>query len=160
MNPSGGGLRTLYASQYLVPKEMAWKAPSDSIMARIDPEISKGVLIGTDFRMLHRYSDDDQPQTNFFAMQGDIYLDFQMDPNLSLYFDKGISSSYEIFGMWQGLPLTGYVKAGRFVPAYDGVSTTTQCTCAASSASCRRRTATWVSSSGCRPDEATFRSRS
>ena len=118
MNPSGGGLRTLYASQYLVPQEMAWKAPSDSSLARIDPEISKGVLIGTDMRLLHRYSNDDQPQDNFFEMQGDIYLDFQMDENLSLYFDKGITTSYELFGMWQGLPLTGYVKAGRFVPAY------------------------------------------
>ena len=118
MNPSGGGMRTLYASQYLVPEEMAWTAPKDSILSKIDPEISKGVMIGTDFRLMHRYSDDDQPQTNFFQMQGDIYLDFQMDDNLSLYFDKGISTSYELFGMWQGLPLTGYVKAGRFVPAY------------------------------------------
>jgi hypothetical protein len=118
VNPSGGGMRTLYASQYLVPEEIAWSKPGDNVLARIDPEISKGVLIGTDFRLLHRASDDGQPQKNFFQMQGDIYLGFQMDDQLSLYYDRGISTSYELFGMWQGLPLTGYVKAGRFVPSY------------------------------------------
>jgi hypothetical protein len=51
-------------------------------------------------------------------MQGDIYINFQMDEQLSLYYDQGITTSYELFGMWQGLPLTGYVKAGRFVPSY------------------------------------------
>jgi hypothetical protein len=117
-NPTGGGMRNLYASQYLVPEEMAWSKPKKDILSKIDPEISKGVVIGTDFRLFHRYSNDDQLQTNFFQMQGDIYLDFQMDDNLSLYYDQGISSSYELFGLWQGLPLTGYVKAGRFVPSY------------------------------------------
>lgn len=117
-NPSGGGMRTLYASQYLVPEEMSWSKPSDNILSKIDPEISKGVMIGTDFRLLHRFSDDNQPQKNFFQMQGDIYVNFQMDDQLSVYYDQGITTSYELFGMWQGLPLTGYVKAGRFVPAY------------------------------------------
>ena len=118
MNPSGGGMRTLYASQYIVPEEMAWSKPTGDVLSNIDPEISKNVIIGTDFRLIHRLSDDTTPQENFFQMQGDIYLDFQMDEQLSLYYDQGISSDYELFGLWQGLPLTGYVKAGRFVPAY------------------------------------------
>ena len=118
MNPSGGGMRNLYASQYLVPEEIAWAKPKNDVLSKIDPEITKGVTIGTDFRLFHRYSNDNQPPTNFFQMQGDIYLAFQMDDNLSLYYDQGMSSKYELFGMWQGLPLTGYVKAGRFVPSY------------------------------------------
>jgi hypothetical protein len=117
-NPSGGGLRTLYASQYLVPEEMAWSKPKEDVLSNIDPEISKNVVIGTDFRMIHRYSDDEAPQQNFFQMQGDIYVDFRMDESLSLYYDQGINSNYELFGLWEGLPLTGYVKLGRFVPAY------------------------------------------
>ncbi len=120
VNPSGGGMRTLYASQYLVPEEMAWSKPSSELLASIDPEIAKRIQMGTDFRMLYTYSGDEAAATtnDFFQMQGDVYLNFQMDDALSLYYDQGISSSYELFGLWQGLPLTGYVKAGRFVPAY------------------------------------------
>ncbi len=120
VNPSGGGMRTLYASQYLVPEEMAWSKPTPEILDSIDPEIAKRIQIGTDFRTIYTYSADDVPvQTrDFFQMQGDIYLNFQMDDALSLYYDQGISSTYELFGLWQGLPLTSYVKVGRFVPAY------------------------------------------
>ncbi len=117
-NPSGGGQRTLYASQYLVPEEMAWSKPKPDILEGIDPEIARNLIIGTDFRLIHSGSDDDTRSRNFFQMQGDVYLNFQMDENLSLYYDHGITTSYELFGLWQGLPLTGYVKAGRFVPAY------------------------------------------
>ena len=117
-NPTGGGQRNLYASQYLVPEEMAWTKAQPEVLDGIDPEITKSILIGTDFRMIHTASDDDARARNFFQMQGDVYLDFQMDEQLSLYYDQGITTSYELFGLWQGLPLTGYVKAGRFVPAY------------------------------------------
>jgi hypothetical protein len=119
-NPTGGGLRTLYASQYLVPEEIAWSKPEKSVLEGIDPEIAKRILIGTDFRTIYTYANDDPPGSvkDFFQMQGDIYLNFQMDDQLSLYYDHGISSSYELFGMWQGLPLTGYAKLGRFVPSY------------------------------------------
>lgn len=120
VNPSGGGLRTLYASQYLVPEEIAWKKPEKNILEGIDPQIAERILIGTDFRTIYTYSDENAATTvkDFFQMQGDIYIDFQMDDQLSLYYDQGISSKYELFGMWQGLPLTGYVKLGRFVPSY------------------------------------------
>lgn len=117
-NPSGGGQRTLYASQYLVPEEIAWSKPKPEVLEGINPEIAKNIIIGTDFRMIHTASDDDASGRNFFQMQGDIYLNFQMDEQLSLYYDRGITTSYELFGLWQGLPLAGYVKAGRFVPSY------------------------------------------
>ncbi len=118
VNPSGGGMRNLYASQYIVPEEMAWSKPEKSVLEGIDPQIAKNIIVGTDFRMIHAASDDDARFINFFEMQGDIYVDFQMGDALSLYYDRGISTSDELFGLWQGLPLTGYVKAGRFVPAY------------------------------------------
>ncbi len=120
VNPSGGGMRTLYASQYLVPEELAWSKPAPGILSSIDPEIAQRIQIGADFRTLYSYANQDTPESrpDFFQMQGDVYLNFQMDDALSLYYDQGISSSYELFGMWQGLPLTSYVKVGRFVPAY------------------------------------------
>jgi len=118
VNPSGGGMRTLYASQYLVPDEIAWSKPEKGVLEGIDPEIARNVTIGADFRMIHAGSDSESRFLNFFQMQGDLYLNFQMDDALSLYYDHGLSTSYEVFGLWQGLPLTGYVKAGRFIPAY------------------------------------------
>jgi hypothetical protein len=120
VNPSGGGLRTPYASQYLVPEEIAWSTPEKSLLEGIDPQIAERILIGTDFRTIYTYANEDVPGAvaDFFQMQGDIYINFQMDDELSLYYDQGISSSYELFGMWQGLPLTGYVKLGRFIPSY------------------------------------------
>jgi hypothetical protein len=120
MNPSGGGLRTLYASQYIVPEELAWSKPAPKILESINPLIAGRILIGTDFRTMYSYASNAaaSPVNDFFQMQGDLYLDFQMDDQLSLYYDRGMSSSYELFGLWQGLPLTGYVKLGRFVPAY------------------------------------------
>lgn len=118
VNPTGGGMRNLYASQYLVPEEMAMKSPKPAVLDGIDPQIAKNLIIGTDFRTIHTASDLDTHLKNFFEMQGDIYLDFQMDSTLSLYYDRGMTTSYELFGLWQGLPLTGYVKVGRFVPAY------------------------------------------
>lgn len=120
VNPSGGGMRTLYATQYIVPEELAWSKPAPGILSSIDPEIAKRIQIGTDFRTLYSYSNEtvEESRPDFFQMQGDVYFNFQMDDELSLYYDQGISSSYELFGMWQGLPLTGYVKVGRFVPAY------------------------------------------
>lgn len=118
VNPTGGGLRTIYARSFVLPEQLAWTKPSSDVREAFDPQISKNVTIGTDFRLNHRYSDDETPPQNFFQMQGDIYLEFRLDENLGLYYDQGINSNYELFGTWRGLPGTGYLKAGRFVPSY------------------------------------------
>lgn len=118
VNPTGGGMRGLYASQYIVPEEMAWSVPEQSILDGIDPEIAPNVTIGADLRMLHFYSEDKAQTTNFFQMQGDLYVNFQMGERYAMYFDKGITTSYELFGLANVLPASGYLKAGRFMPAY------------------------------------------
>lgn len=116
VNPSGGGLRTAYASQQLAPQEIAWSKGKPELLEAIEPMIAKSILIGTDFRELYLGSDIDA-QRNFFQMQSDLYFDFQLDPKMSLYYDRGISNSYELFGVGYVLPVV-YVKAGRFVPSY------------------------------------------
>ncbi len=117
VNPSGGGLRTAYASQKLVPEEIAWSRTKPPTLEDIDPMIAKHIMIGTDFRELYVGANDIQDRLNFFQMQADLYFAFQLDPRVTLYYDRGQSSSYELFGLDYLLP-TLYVKAGRFVPSY------------------------------------------
>ena len=57
VNPSGGGMRTGYASQELVPKEFAWSPATPAMLADIDPKIGKRLAIGTDFREIYYAAD-------------------------------------------------------------------------------------------------------
>lgn len=116
-DPSGGGLRSLYASQFIVPSEMAWRSSTSEQMQRIRPDISESVTIGTDVRTLHLYADEETTQ-NFFQMQGEIYAAFQADDRWSAVVNLDETSSYEIFALGYVLPWTGYVKVGRFVPQH------------------------------------------
>lgn len=116
-DPSGGGLRSLYASQFLVPAEMAWRAPQADAQAGIRPDVSESVTIGADLRTLHLFADE-EPVQNFFQMQGEVYVAFQADTRWSALVDLDATSSYEIFGLGHVLPHGGYVKFGRFVPLY------------------------------------------
>jgi hypothetical protein len=117
LNPTGGGLRTAYASQKLVPEEIAWSKAKPEVIAGIEPHISKNILIGTDFRELYLGSDAPVPQRDFFQMQGDIYFDFALDPKVDLYFARSATDTRELFGLDYLTPKL-YVKAGRFVPSY------------------------------------------
>jgi len=120
VNPTGGGQRTLYASQYLVPTEMVLRPFEYDELGKISPEISDNVIIGADLRTVARYSSDEmaRPQNNFFHMQSDIYLSFQVDEKYVAYFDRGGSSTYEAFALARLLPWNGYLKTGRFTPAF------------------------------------------
>ena len=121
VNPTGGGMRSAYASQELIPKEFAWSPATPAMLAEIDPRIGKHIAIGTDFREIYLAADPDAGLAagqGFFQMQGDVYLSFQLDPKFTLYYDRGLSNTYEVFGIAHRLPLDGYVKAGRFVPSY------------------------------------------
>lgn len=117
-SPTGGGMRSLYASRFLVPKEIAARPHAEASLDPPDPEISRDVAIGADLRTLAVYGDESKEENNFFQMQGDVYLHFQLDRRFSAYFDRGMSGSYELFGTGYVLPSNGYFKAGRFTPAY------------------------------------------
>jgi hypothetical protein len=117
-NPTGGGMRSAYASEYLVPSEMAMKPLTEDELAFLDPQLSSSVRAGADLRTLYRYSDEKKEENNFFQMQSDLYLHLQLGTQFTAYFDRGISGSYELFGMAYLLPGQGYLKIGRFTPAY------------------------------------------
>ena len=117
VNPSGGGLRTAYASQKLVPEEIAWTNSKPQLADGLDPRIGKHILVGADFREVNVGSDVLADRLDFFQMQSDLYLGFQLSPRASLYYDRAPTNSYEAFALIYPLPVV-YLKAGRFVPAY------------------------------------------
>lgn len=119
VNPAGGGLRSLYATQFIVPAEMTLRRSAPEQMAAIDPQISKSILLGLDLRTIHHLSDREEiPFDNFLQMQGSVYLGVQLDPKFLAVVDRSMSGSGEVYGMGFILPYSGYVKAGRFVPSY------------------------------------------
>jgi hypothetical protein len=121
VNPTGGGMRSAYASQELVPKEFAWSRATPAMLAQIDPKIGKQISIGTDFREVYLAVDPGAGLAvgeGFFQMQGNVYVSFDVDSSYSIYYDHGMSSTYQLFGLAHRLPWDGYIKAGRFVPSY------------------------------------------
>jgi hypothetical protein len=120
VNPTGGGMRTAYATQQLVPKELAWSPGSPASLAEIEPFIGKHIGIGVDFREVYLAESPGSPEPvpqGFFLMQANTYLSFQLDSAATLYFSRGQSNTYEVFGMDYVRPWC-YVKAGRFTPAF------------------------------------------
>jgi hypothetical protein len=120
MDPGGGGLRSAYASQILVPEELAMRPAAAPGTAAIDPQLNDRISAGLDLRTLLRYTPEDgrEAENNFFQMQGDLYLHFQMDDRFSAAFERGLSGSEQVYGTGFVLPAGGYVKLGRFTPAY------------------------------------------
>lgn len=117
-NPTGGGLRSLYASQYLVPNEMVLKRYPPERIERIHPDISPSVTIGTDMRTAHFWTSEKRPESNFFQMQGSLYVSYTVDDHISANLSFDQTGSTEIYGLGWVLPWSGYVKAGRFVPVF------------------------------------------
>ncbi|MGE5313283.1 MAG: hypothetical protein ACM3Q4_01155 [Acidobacteriota bacterium] len=117
VNPMGRGIRTPSGAAFgrddlPVP---AWKdaVDFDSIGTSIAPTIS----IGTDVRTLYFYNESDKTGS-FFQMEGNLYLDFRLNRKLRLSFSKGLYQGFELFALARVLPAQGWIKAGKFVPAY------------------------------------------
>jgi hypothetical protein len=53
-------------------------------------------------------------------MQADMYFNLAVSKRINIYANPafGLFSRYEIFGVAKVLPLSGYVKVGRFYPSY------------------------------------------
>jgi len=121
VNPTGGGMRSAYATDELVPHELAMSPREPEALAVLDTHLNKHVRIGADFRNQFMLFSEGSPEANqqgFFPMQGDLLLSFQLDPKAVLYYKRGISNATEYFYVGHVLPWGGYVKGGRFVPPY------------------------------------------
>jgi len=82
-------------------------------------DLTPFVSVGADVRTLFFYQKGATDNQNaMFQMQGDIYINLQLAKKVNVYFDKGLYSGFEIFGLLNVLPANGFVKAGKFVPNY------------------------------------------
>lgn len=116
VDPSGGGLRTTYASEMLVPGEMSFKRYSPEEIEKIRPEVSDAITVGLDQRTLIERAEGGVG--NQIAMQGDLYVGVQMNERFAATMTLGQSGTREYTGIAYVLPLDGFVKMGRFTPDY------------------------------------------
>jgi hypothetical protein len=123
-NPDGGGARSTYASQYLIPTRlaMAHAGVDESAEPATNPQVTKDLVVGADLRTFYLNQEKRDARNNFVQMQGSVYATFQLDARLLAYvheeLGQGPATAYEIFGMGWIVPGTAFVKVGRFVPAF------------------------------------------
>jgi hypothetical protein len=115
-NPTGGGMRSSYATQYLVPEEIAARGRADDGLPDFDPQINDNIAVGVDLRTLVFQEEEGSGST--LAMQGDFYLDFMLSSEFSAYVEQALDGAGEIYGIMRSTALEGYLKAGRFIPDY------------------------------------------
>ncbi len=121
VNPTGKGMRNTFGATYgkeELPISLNEKEEN------VEEEITEKVgslfstfSLGADIRTLFFYTIADK-KSSFFQMQGDIYIDMKLNKKISLHLDKGLYSGFEVYGLAKVLPLHGYVKLGKFLPAY------------------------------------------
>jgi hypothetical protein len=117
-NPTGGGQRNLYATQYIVPSELTITRLPEEEMEQLNPQIAPNLLVGLDQRTIWHEGEGEEGRSSLFAMQADVYLAFQLNRKFSAYFDLGQTRTQEYFGMAYIFPAHGYFKVGRFMPDF------------------------------------------
>jgi hypothetical protein len=118
IDPNGGGMRNYYGSAMYARETLpvpAWS--EDTTMAGFTPRLNDFVSIGMDMRTLFYYQQQ-QEHTSFFQMQGNLYICARLANKLLLYFDKELYSGFDVFGIANMFPANGYIKVGRFTPAF------------------------------------------
>lgn len=117
VNPTGGGMRNIYGVVYGQEKLPAKIWEQETEIENFSTQISEVIGIGADVRTLtvHQPAGD---RTSFLETQADLYVHAKLNKKLSIYLNKGLTSNVEVFGLARVLPMKGYVKVGRFTPAY------------------------------------------
>lgn len=118
IDPNGGGMRNYYGSimygKGVLPANI-WD--DDSTIINLTNHLSDFISFGTDVRTLY-FRQQQNNYSSFYQMQADIYLSIRLAKNTLLYIDKGLQDKFEVFGLMNVLPANGYLKIGRFTPAY------------------------------------------
>jgi hypothetical protein len=118
IDPNGGGMRNYYgAVMYARATLPRYTLSEDSIWTNFTNQLNSFVSIGADFRTIYVHKSKDQYST-FYQMQSDISLAVRLSQKLLLYLNKDVRSGFEAFAMASVLPENGYVKVGRFTPAF------------------------------------------
>ena len=117
VNPTGKGMRNEFGSTYgrddiTLP---TFKELTD--FDEFSTNLTSNISVGADVRNLFFYNQREKG-SSFFQMQGDVYFDLRLNKKFRVYFDKGLYTGFELMGIAKVLPLEGYVKVGKFMPAY------------------------------------------
>ncbi len=129
VNRTGGGMRTAFGIAWAQANLATWRAPG-----AFDPRLGERVAIGADLRLDERsilpantqlggVAYHAPPSSSFEGSEGNLYLRADAIPeHLAVYIDETVApegaSNREAFVLLHGLPLNGYVKAGRFLLPY------------------------------------------
>ena len=116
VNPTGAGMRNTYGVTYgqeTLPVK-SWQ--QDVGLENFSTNLSDFISFGADFRTRTVYGTLDNSTS--FSETGDLYFLAKLNQKLSVYLDTRITSGMEVFGMAKILPMKGYLKVGKFSPAY------------------------------------------
>lgn len=125
VDPSGATMRNgggiAYAKNNLTMdlfKKLAGKT-------EFSPKITKEISVGGDVRVVQadHEVEGSSNYNAFLAMQGDLYVNAQVNKILNIFLTSGIDipgidTKYEVYGMISNLPANTYLKIGRFKPNY------------------------------------------
>lgn len=117
INPTGKGMRSTFGATYGREELPMATFKEQTDLDEFSPSLNDFFTIGMDYRTLFYYLEQNS-SSSFFQMQGDLYLDLRLNKKFRIYFDKGLYSGFEVFGLAKVLPFDGYVKIGNFIPAY------------------------------------------
>ena len=117
INPTGKGMRSTFGSTYGREELTMTTYKEQTDIEEYSPMLNDFFTVGMDYRTLF-YFREQNSTSSFFQMQGDLYLDLRLNKKFRIYFDKGLYSGFEVFGLAKVLPLDGYIKLGNFVPSY------------------------------------------
>lgn len=119
LNPTGAELRQTLGVQYGRDQLPVPEWSKDFEMEDMSNLVANILGVGADFRTLYFYRKQGATNDNaFFEMQGDIYLDFRVARKIHMFINKGLRNGFEIFGLADVLPASGYVKIGKFLPDF------------------------------------------
>jgi hypothetical protein len=123
VNPSGGGMRNQFGQDFGREQLSVKQWQQEYGLEEFSTKISDFLSYGAEFRFLTLYqtrSNPDASLSTFFPMQMDLYFNMAVSKKISLYFNPafGPYNRLEAFVVAKVLPLSGYIKAGRFAPPH------------------------------------------
>ncbi len=119
VDPTGAGLRNLYASSLILPLDLVWKPRAMEKLSTFDPRVAEGLLVGLDLRTL--FLEGEGNQGRIVQMQSNLYFALTLDERTQAVVDLGRDGTRQAYGLARVLPAQGTIKVGRFVPDYGWI---------------------------------------